>query len=152
MTNNFQSSQGFPWTFHIDPLLKLLISGPVLNLSDFRSHALDIMGYYDLPSFVLNRKHARLDIWLNYCGRESQDFDEIEPVSGLPRSLLDTFSRLEEPDCEEKLWLWPGHEGEVVQIYLWDAFRFAGMLKHRELKRDYTSQLQGTVLNVPDDQ
>lgn len=64
---------------------------------------------------------------------DADDDDPVEPVSGLPRSLLDIFCCLEEPDCEEKLWLWPGREGDVLQIYLWDAFRAAAMLKHREL-------------------
>lgn len=72
----------------------------------------------------------------------TREVDLIEPVSGLPRSLLDIISCLEEPECEEKLWLWHGHEGDTLQINLWDAFRFAGMLNHRDLRNGPAGRLK----------
>lgn len=139
------ASQNLPFTFHIQPVLKLLTMRTDLDLMyrPFHAHAVEVMGYYDLPSFIINRKGPRLDIWQNYCRRQGTDREGIEPVSGLPRSLLDIFADLEEGDCEERFWYWYGREGTVLQVHLWDAHRYAGMLKHREIKNDYRKRMKG---------
>ncbi|KAI5308840.1 hypothetical protein KEM55_004734 [Ascosphaera atra] len=140
------ASQNLPFTFHIQPVLKLLTMRTDLDLMyrPFHAHAVEVMGYYDLPSFIINRKGPRLDIWQNYCRRQGTDREGIEPVSGLPRSLLDIFADLEEGDCEERFWYWYGREGTVLQVHLWDAHRYAGMLKHREIKNDYRKRMKET--------
>lgn len=66
--------------------------------------------------------------------------DGIEPVSGLPRTLLDIFARFEEPGTEVQFWLWPGETGEFMQVHLWDTWRFAGMLDHRRRKGGVTEK------------
>ncbi|KAH9214879.1 hypothetical protein DL95DRAFT_337383 [Leptodontidium sp. 2 PMI_412] len=134
------SSQNLPWTFHIQPMEKLLVLRGASSLTAFGSHALDILGYFDLPTFVLNRQHPRLNIWRRYCfsGHSPEGLiDDVEPVSGLPRSLLDIFSLLEEPGGDERLWCWPGCLGSLLQCHLWDAYRHAGILKYRELQKVY---------------
>lgn len=136
------ASQNLPFTFHIQPLVKLLSMRTSSSWSPFNEHAFEVLGYYDLPSFIVNRRAPRLDIWQTYCMHDT-DRSEIEPVSGLPRSLLDIFARLEEADCEERFWFWYGREGSVLQVHLWDAHRFAGMLKHREIKNDYRRRMRG---------
>lgn len=93
------------------------------------------MGIMDLRSVVLGRTTAHLGFWRRF--RKAQRHwlnckeDGVEPVSGLPRLLLDIFARIDEPGCELELWLWPGEVGEFVQSHLWDSWRFAGMLDHR---------------------
>ncbi|KAH7369570.1 hypothetical protein BKA65DRAFT_544300 [Rhexocercosporidium sp. MPI-PUGE-AT-0058] len=135
-------SQSLPWTFHVKPLLEILTTRQDFSESPFHAHALDIMGWYDLPGFVLNRRCARLDIWRRFSSKHESDGEYIEPVSNLPRSLLGILSSLEDPDCEERLWMWQGMEGTTLEIVLWDAYRYAAMLKHRELQRDYRRNLQ----------
>lgn len=110
----------------------------------YTHHCLEVMGIMDLPGFVLGRTTTHLGFWRRFRSAQQQQRGEkegaeeaedgVEPVSGLPRSLLDLFARADEPGAEERFWLWPGGgetDGEFVQAQLWDAWRYAGMLDHR---------------------
>lgn len=138
--------QGEPWTLHLVSLHSLLDWAgdlqqlDVLNLR-LTTHLIEVMGVMDLPTFVIGRSTPVLGIWKHYRQGLSVAGDVsltgIEPVSGLPRSLIDVFSRIDTPEAELDLWLWTGELGEYLQQQLWDAYRFAGMLRHRQL-RSYT--------------
>jgi hypothetical protein len=52
----------------------------------------------------------------------------VEPVSGLPRSLIDLFATIEDADASTHFWLWPGEQGDFLQCHLWEAYRMAGIL------------------------
>lgn len=102
------------------------------------------MAFFDLPSFVVNRQTPRLDIWTAFRPRlmRAAGADEVvEEVSGLPRSLLDVFARLGEPGCEDRFWRWPGCEGRMSQVQMWEAYRYAGILKHREWFRTAANRM-----------
>lgn len=110
---------------------------PSTTSTTFRRRTLDVLGYLDLPTLVINRQHKSLGLWKRYCsGIVNADTDEIELCSGLPRSFLDIMSCIEEQDAEERFWLWHGHVGNLLQSHLWSAYRYAGMLKCREIQRE----------------
>ncbi|KAK0647524.1 hypothetical protein DIS24_g7663 [Lasiodiplodia hormozganensis] len=160
--------QGLRWTSHIlcmadlynlhGDLAPLLIpSSPAAATDPYTHHCLEVMGIMDLPGFVLGRTTTHLGFWRRFRsaqqvqrtegGGGGEGDDGIEPVSGLPRSLLDFFARADEPGAEERFWLWPGGggetDGEFVQAQLWDAWRYAGMLDHRRRWRGRSSAAGG---------
>ena len=107
----------------------------------FSVHLLEVVGVMDLPNFVFGRISPRLDFWkrfrqAQFKAKNTLD-DGIEIVSGLPRSLLDILACFDEPAVEERLWLWHGTTGHVLQIRLWDAWRFSGILLARRTQGSY---------------
>ncbi|KAF4537474.1 uncharacterized protein LTHEOB_1665 [Lasiodiplodia theobromae] len=147
--------QGLRWTSHILCMADLYnLHGALDTTVDsdpYTHHCLEVMGIMDLPGFVLGRTTTHLGFWRRFRSAqqrqrqqrgdkegtevEGEENDGIEPVSGLPRSLLDLFARADEPGAETRFWLWPGGggetDGEFVQAQLWDAWRYAGILDHR---------------------
>jgi hypothetical protein len=103
----------------------------------FRAHLFEVMGVMDLPTFAIGRQHPHLGFWRRHCrNRGSTDGssggDEVEVVSGLPKSLVDIFSCIGEGGAtEEDFWDWPGAQGNFLQCQLWEAYRLAGMLANR---------------------
>lgn len=104
--------------------------------------ALESLGAMDLPSFVLSRKSPTIGIWRNF--RNAQDswkqgrLDGVEPVTGVPRSLLDIFAAMAgEPgnDIALRFWSWQRDGGDPAQRYLWDFWRFSGILDVRQRRR-----------------
>lgn len=93
----------------------------------------------DMPTFCIGRRSPSLQLWRRWRSNRSVDeqriFDDgdVEETSGLPRSLLDLIACINDPNVEEKLWAWKGHVGEVLQIHLWEAYRFAAILWARML-------------------
>lgn len=93
----------------------------------------------DMPTFCIGRRSPSLHLWRRWRSERSVDeqriFDDhdIEETSGLPRSLLDLISCINDPNVEEMLWTWKGHVGEIPQIHLWEAYRFAAILWARML-------------------
>lgn len=144
--------QGLPWTSHLICMVDLykLHGGDLRGslppaLDAYTHHCLEVLGIMDMPLFVLGRKTPCLSFWRRFratqrLGGDNRNDGGIEPVSGLPRTLLDIFacSLEEDHDCEggaeTALWLWGGEEGEFMQLHLWDAWRYAGMLDYRRRK------------------
>lgn len=135
--------QGVIWTLHLVSLQNLLDwSGDLAHLDVLHRHSMmhliEVLGLMDLPTFVIGRTTPVLGIWkyfrnsLNTAGQTPAE--GVEPVSGLPRSLIDIFARIDQPEAELDFWLWSGEIGEYLQQQLWDAHRFAGMLRHRQLR------------------
>jgi hypothetical protein len=103
--------------------------------TEFRIHLLEVMGVMDMPTFTIGRT-ASLGFWRQYCrdratSQHNSDDDDVEVVSGLPRSLLDLISCIGEGATEEDFWNWPGSPGSLLQHQLWEAYRLAGMLAIR---------------------
>lgn len=88
-----------------------------------------------------------MHIWYHHCRGSSRTWlgpsststgtsntGGIEPITGLPRSLIDLFSCIgfsPDQDIESGFWCWPGEEGGAAQVQLWEAYRFAGILAVR---------------------
>lgn len=101
----------------------------------------------DLPPFIAGRRSPPMHIWYHHCRGQSRRWlgptntntntggtAGIEPITGLPRSLIDLFSCMgfsPDQDLESGFWGWPGEEGSVAQVQLWEAYRFAGVLAVR---------------------
>ncbi|KAH8435268.1 uncharacterized protein LDX57_012899 [Aspergillus melleus] len=111
------------------------------------------MGVMDLPSFAIGRQNPSLGFWRQYCrDRAEHASNEVEVVSGLPRSLLDIFSCIGEGGAtEEDFWDWPGAQGTLIQCQLWEAYRLSGLLtiRHDQLNLNRTSpgQLEQRALS-----
>ncbi|KAJ4359845.1 uncharacterized protein N0V89_000401 [Didymosphaeria variabile] len=134
--------QGTPWTIHIDHLDDLFIAPQETigfrNLSAYTSHAIEVAGVMDLPTYQLGRPLPCRHIWRRFRAYQANTNSlkpGVEPVSGLPRSLLDCFARIEDPDSIDSFWLWPGELGESAQCLLWEAYRLAGVLVALRLHR-----------------
>ncbi|KAK1147553.1 hypothetical protein N8T08_000895 [Aspergillus melleus] len=112
---------GLPWTMHLRGMYSILQSQGLdtdyRQQTIFRSHLLEVMGVMDLPSFAIGRQNPSLGFWRQYCrDRGEHASNEVEVVSGLPRSLLDIFSCIGEGGAtEEDFWDWPGAQGTLVQ-------------------------------------
>lgn len=127
---------GFPWTMHLEGMHNILLENlhrPSAR-SKFRTHLLEVMGVMDFPIFVIGRQTPCIGIWRSYCQR-AEPKEGVEPVSGLPRSLLDLFAGIGIETTEQSFWDWPGNPGDFLQCYLWEAHRLAGILTLRQQAR-----------------
>lgn len=146
--------QGVPWSMHLSFIDELFVKSVekdrFRSLSPYGHHAVETLGFMDMPTFVIGRKPLSRGIWRRY--RQCQLLHQqdrkggIEPVSGLPRSLLDLFSRIEEPNIEIEFQLWPGEPGEYLQCQLWEAYRLAGVLM---AKRQRLSEICSDTSDSP---
>ncbi|CEL10188.1 hypothetical protein ASPCAL13312 [Aspergillus calidoustus] len=129
---------GIPWTMHLRGMHSILQLSGTQNTqgsdTTFRAHLFEVMGIMDLPTFAIGRQYPHLGFWRQYCrNRQSTSArDEVEVVSGLPKSLVDIFSCIGDGATEEDFWNWPGAMGSPVQCQLWQAYRLAGMLALRD--------------------
>ncbi|KNG86207.1 C6 finger domain protein [Aspergillus nomiae NRRL 13137] len=140
-----------PWTMHLHGMYGLLqahgLYGPG-ERTEFRTHLLEVMGVMDLPTFTVGRSTS-LGFWRQHCrdGTSLQHplSDEVEVVSGLPRSLLDIISCIGHGATEEDFWNWPGSPGSLSQHQLWEAYRLAGLLAIRYNHLLLVPQPNGTL-------
>ncbi|KAJ4110284.1 hypothetical protein NW768_012044 [Fusarium equiseti] len=93
-----------------------------------------------MPTFVRGRSTVTNGIWAQLRVAERAHGADaflggIETMSGLPRSLLDIFAAIQEHDAESRFLGWQGEVGEVPASHLWEAYRCAGVLTARRLKR-----------------
>ncbi|KAL3447796.1 C6 finger domain protein [Aspergillus insuetus] len=128
---------GIHWTMHLRGMYSILQLGSVDHAhhgpdKTFRRHLCEVMGIMDLPTFAIGRQYPHLNFWRQYCRNRPSDHDDVEIVSGLPRSLVDIFSSIGDGATEEDFWNWPGALGSIVQCQLWEAHRLAGMLAIRD--------------------
>lgn len=135
----FQIIHGLPWTMHLEGMHSILQSHGLDNYrSPFRTHLIEVMGVMDMPTFAVGRQNPNIGIWRRYCRKNGRPDEDVEPVSGLPRSLLDIFACIGEGATEETFWDWPGERGSFLQCHLWEAFRLAGILACRQLQQRQT--------------
>jgi hypothetical protein len=118
---------------HLEGMHNILKSHGLDNLHHqstqtyFRIHLLEVMGVMDLTCFSVGRQAPVIGIWRRYC-QIAAPRSGIEPVSGLPRTLLDIFAGIGAETTEQTFWDWPGESGSFLQCYLWEAHRLAGIL------------------------
>lgn len=94
------------------------------------------MGIMDLSMFVVGRKTPVLHVWRKlYPNRDHHPMDNIEPTTGLPRSLIHLLARVDEADTEFALEMWQGTTGDTTQILLWEIYRYVGILAARRACR-----------------
>ncbi|KAJ5280807.1 hypothetical protein N7478_006179 [Penicillium angulare] len=131
---------GLPWTVHLEGMHNILQSHGLADQdhtatqTPFRTHLLEVMGVMDLPCFSIGRQTSYIGIWSRYCQPNSPR-EGVEPVSGLPRVLLDMFAGIGVGTTEQSFWDWPGVSGNFLQCYLWEAHRLAGILILRRYAR-----------------
>ena len=135
-----QLMHGLPWTVHLEGMHNILQSHGLADRyrtatqAVFRTHLIEVMGVMDLPCFSIGRQTPCIGIWRRYC-QPSSPREGIEPVSGLPRALLDLFAGIGIDTTEQSFWDWPGEVGSFLQSYLWEAHRLAGILTLRRHAR-----------------
>ncbi|KAL2860609.1 hypothetical protein BJX68DRAFT_89034 [Aspergillus pseudodeflectus] len=127
--------RGAPWTMHLQGLYNVLLTNGLTSLrwqpTPVRAHLLEVLGIMDLSMLTIGRQRPAFGVWKQYC-RERVDPDGIEVVSGLPKTMLDLFSCIDEGTvAEEDFWNWPGARGSLVECQLWEAYRAAGILTIR---------------------
>lgn len=141
----------------IETRMRLLEPGPSCDLPML--HILECLCVMDLPSYVLGRVSPSTGMWKRF--RAAQDgwaggrLQGVDVGSGLPRSLLDILSTMQDShpeDFESRLWLWPGEVGEYIQCHLWDCWRFAGILEIRRkigVRKDEVLHETGASFKMP---
>jgi hypothetical protein len=92
------------------------------------------MGVIDIPCLAIGRQTSSIGIWRRFCQTAGPRHD-IEPVTGLPRSLLDLLAGIDIDTTEQSFWDWTGEAGNLLQCYLWEAYRLAGVLIIHQRKR-----------------
>ncbi|CAG8010956.1 unnamed protein product [Penicillium salamii] len=128
---------GLPWTMHLEGMHRILQRDGLDDVncsptpSFFRTHLLEVMGVMDLPCFAIGRQTPQIGIWRRYCQAAAPRCG-IEPVSGLPRTLIDIFAGIGTKTTEQSFWDWSGETGSFLQCYLWEAHRLAGILVLRQ--------------------
>ncbi|KAJ4327288.1 hypothetical protein N0V84_002301 [Fusarium piperis] len=135
--------QGTPWSAHLDLMTRVYgLTSDLLHLRDLPQDLqfpIETMGVMDMPTFVRGRRTVTLGIWSRY--RTSQDgspdgrISGVEIVTGLPRSLLDIFADIQTDKADELFLMWPGDVGDVPHCHLWEAYRLAGVLTGRRLRK-----------------
>lgn len=131
---------GLPWTVHLEGMHNILQSHGLADRyctaaqTSFRTHLVEVMGMMDLPFFSVGRQTPCIGIWRRYC-QPATPREGIEPVSGLPRALVDLFAGISLDTTEQSFWDWPGEPGNFLQCYLWEAYRLAGILTLRRHAR-----------------
>jgi hypothetical protein len=113
----------------------------------FRIHLLEVMGVMDLPYFSVGRQSPRIGIWRRYCQSAAPRYG-VEPVSGIPRTLLDIFAGIGAETTEQTFWDWPGEPGSFLQCYLWEAHKLAGILAFRRGSRNNLSSQGETAIST----
>lgn len=131
---------GLPWTMHIEGMHNILQSrspneSPITATpTPFRAHLLEVMGVMDIPCLAIGRQLPSIGIWRRFC-QPTGPRHGIEPVTGIPRSLLDLLAGIGLDTTEQSFWDWPGEAGNFLQCYLWEAYRLAGILSIRQCER-----------------
>ncbi|KAF5003723.1 hypothetical protein FDECE_9745 [Fusarium decemcellulare] len=126
------------WTPLLKGLHGVLQHRGLLNTaqrSPLADHLVEVVALLDIPCFTVNRISRSLDVWKMHVGPNRQL--GIEQTSGLPYTLITLLADLGSLQAEECLLQWPGELGsDFIQIHLWDAFRYAGILHSRALLGD----------------
>ncbi|KAJ6445093.1 C6 finger domain-containing protein [Purpureocillium lavendulum] len=139
--NLFQAN---PWSAHLKHMLQVYgfdaSGGQLGRFADMKLRfPVEVMAVMDLPTFVRGRQTTTLGIWTRFRGAQQalhgRKESGVELVSGIPRSLLDIFATIEDESAEAAFLSWPGEVGEVPQCHLWEAYRLAGVLVGRRLRR-----------------
>lgn len=98
------------------------------------------MGFLDISAFVIGRQTVPNNIWLEFNHQQNANLPEIEPVSGLPSSLLSLFSRLGEKDLAVSFLSWRCCNSDIPHYHLWESYRYAGALAASKMHENTDKQ------------
>jgi len=126
---------GYEWTFHISNILPLALhlEGNGTTRTGESHSLLEVLGGLDMDAWIVGRRSKPLHVWANWCmGRQG-----IEPITGLPRPLIDLLARLSRlEDVSHKLRqflaeLSCGHDDFTLtgNLNLWRCFALTGLLQ-----------------------
>ncbi|CAH0003371.1 unnamed protein product [Clonostachys byssicola] len=139
--------EGTPWTSHLshlDRVHKLRDAGQTICKNPQLRAPVEAMATIDIPTFVRGREIPSLGLWARIREEQSATAegmaDDVETVSGLPRSLIDIFARIDNQSAEDAFVTWPGHVGDVPHCHLWEAYRLAGILIGRRFRGEARDQ------------
>jgi hypothetical protein len=119
------------WTGHLHGLEAILtqldLHKPATPRNDLKQHLLEACALLDLPGFTIGRRNPSRQLWSRFVLPLRRT--GIEPVTGLPRSLLDILSCIDSPGTRHALLSWtPAKADHVIQYHMWEVFRLAGLL------------------------
>ncbi|PSN61658.1 hypothetical protein BS50DRAFT_680621 [Corynespora cassiicola Philippines] len=121
-----------PWTIHVNAMITILKSqydlGNVDPNDEEMQETLTMLGCFEIPAYILNRKTRYHRLWVQHCLGQSG----VEEGCGIPCSLLDLMAQLDVPGTTDALFMWQPPLGEMAQIYSWDATRYASILRALE--------------------
>lgn len=123
------------WSVHLGHMVQVYGLDDSWAAAQEQHFPFEAMAVMDLPTFVRGRETTTLGIWERLRLAQRRAADGVETVSGLPRSLLDVFAAIEDEAAEQAFLAWPGHVGEPPHCHLWEAYRLAGILVGRRLRR-----------------
>ena len=127
-----QMNRAVPWTVHLNGIAAILeqqklYTYPNRQVKDYTS----FLGILDLPIHTLGRKTPLRNIWYGYC-RFQQG---VDVVTGLPYSLVDLLSAIDEPGVVTMLTGWTMEDGSALQRKVWDVVRHAAIIVGMDLHR-----------------
>lgn len=158
-TEDVKLIQGRPWSTTFQHLIDLFRpEGGLAELQPDPEHdpvtkyIVEIICVLDIPIFFLGRISPSRGLWGEFRGVQSTwsegQLHGVEPISGLPRSLLDIISRCHDDsgNAERELWQWPGEVSQWFHdCHLWDCYRFACILS---IRRQHLQNLCGHSMDA----
>ena len=139
ITRQSQISTLLLWTLHLSGLETIITQRGLAdhgkNHDSLTEFIVEGIGLLDLPGATLGRRRACQHIWsrlVTPLGARG-----IEPVTGLPRSLINIMARVDAPEASRDLIAWvPQERAEhVLQYPYWEAFRLMLLLINQDLIR-----------------
>ncbi|KAL0933307.1 uncharacterized protein CTRU02_212270 [Colletotrichum truncatum] len=130
---------GYAWTRQVEQMLALVLGTNDHNLSKgflpLEQHRmLEVLGGIEMDAWIVGRQSKPMHIWATYCrGRQG-----IEPVTGLPRPLIDLISQVgRHEDVKEELGLFiaalPNIRSPAVKH--WHCFAVASLLTLQQSRK-----------------
>lgn len=99
----------------------------------FTRYLVESCGLLDMPGSTLGWRNPCKRIWSRFVTPFQRK--EIDPTTGLSRSLQDIIAWLDSPGAEHELLLWQPEKAEhVIQYHFWEAYRLGTLLLHRSLR------------------
>lgn len=122
---------GYRWTHQISLILEVEVhqwSDQKMTGADDAYHVLEVLGGLDMDVWIVGRQSEQLHIWATWCmGRQG-----IEPITGLPRPLIDLIARVslkEDVSCELRQFLATLPDTPAKPESLWRCFAVTALLR-----------------------
>ncbi|KAM0273837.1 hypothetical protein ACHAPA_001415 [Fusarium lateritium] len=150
--------QGLPWTNQLHCMTDLYSLNASRCSADlvpdaFTTHGLRVIGVMDLPGLVFGRRTPIIGLWKRLREAESASPDGltggIDTLTGMPRSLVDILAYTDHHAAQRDLWYWHGEMGDSLQVQLWDAWRYAGILYRKRMIHKEQALSGGTAEQIP---
>ena len=118
-------NRGLPWTVHLNGIAAILEQQKLYTYSNghVKEHT-SFLGVLDLPIHKLGRKTQVRNIWYTYCRFQSG----IDVITGLPCSLIDLLSTINEPRVMALLADWKMEDGSATRRKVWGVTRHAAIV------------------------